>query len=265
MRNTARPVAPLTLGEQVPVLVTGGGGNLGNAIVRKLLRARHARAYFWCRRPPANVPPGVEVALGDLADPQAVEKAVRGAQIVIHSGAAIRGPWLSHQGGTVEGTRNVLDACKKFAVQKLVHVSSMSVLESASGDRTDVPVCESTPLEPRAEERGNYTRAKLLAEQLVTQYTRDFALPTVILRPGLIFGGKLPLVGGAVARKLGKRWLILGNGDVRLPLVHLDDVVDAILRAADSPLRDGQIIQLVDDWTPTQMELLRAGPPRCAA
>lgn len=253
-------VAPLTLSEQVPVLVTGGGGNLGNAIVRKLLD-RGTRVRILVRRPPANIPPGVEVALGDLADPQAVERAVRGARIVIHSGAAIRGPWLSHQGGTVEGTRNVLDACKKFAVEKLVHVSSMSVLESASGDRTDVPVCESTPLEPRAEERGHYTRAKLLAEQLVSQYTRDFGLPTVILRPGLIFGGKLPLVGGAVARKIGKRWLILGNGDVRLPLVHLDDVVDAIVLAADGPLHQGQIIQLVDDWTPTQLELLRMAHP----
>jgi predicted dehydrogenase/nucleoside-diphosphate-sugar epimerase len=255
-----RAVSTLKLADRVPVLVTGGGGNLGNAVVKKLLE-RGTRVRIMVRRPPANIPPGVEIALGDLADPEAVEKAVRGAQVVIHSGAAIRGPWLAHQGATVEGTRNVLDACKKFAVQKLVHVSSMSVLETASGDRTDTPVSESTPTEPRAEARGHYTRAKLLAEQLVTQYTKQFDLPTVILRPGLIVGGKLSLVGGAVARRLGKRWLILGNGDVRLPLIHLDDVVDAILLAADGPLRDGQIIQLVDDWTPTQLELLRVVHP----
>jgi nucleoside-diphosphate-sugar epimerase len=243
------------------VLVTGASGGVGGEIVSRL-RALGRRVRILVRRPPQTVPPDVEVALGDLADAQAVDRAVRGAKIVIHAGAAMKGGWPVHEGGTVNGTRNVLAACKKYGVQKLVHISSMSVVDWAGGDRTATPIDESAPLEPRAQERGNYTRAKLAAEQLVSQAVLSDALPAVILRPGQIFGGKLPLLTAAVARRLGKRWLILGRGDVRLPLVHIDDVVDAVILAADGPMRDGQIIQLVDEWTPTQNEVLAmlAGP-----
>jgi nucleoside-diphosphate-sugar epimerase len=131
----------------------------------------------------------------------------------------------------------------------------MSVVDWAGAGR-DAPVDENTPFEPRAQERGSYTRAKLEAEKLVSAFAKEHGLPTVILRPGQIFGGRIPLLTPAVARKAGRRWLVLGGGDVRLPLVYMDDVVDAILLAADGPLRDGEVIQLVDDYTPTQDELL---------
>ena len=247
-------VAPLRLGDEVPVLVTGASGALGSEVVKRL-REEGRRVRILVRRPPAEVPDGVEVALGDLGDPAAVERAVRGARTVIHAGAAMKGGWVEHETGTVRGTQNVLAACLKHNVQKLVHVSSMSVIDWA-GDATNAPVDENTPFEPRAEERGSYTRAKLEAEKLVTAFAKRHGLATVILRPGQIFGGRIPLLTPAVARKAGKRWLVLGGGDVRLPLVYMDDVVDAILLAADGPLRSGEVIQLVDDYTPTQNELL---------
>ena len=53
----------------------------------------------------------------------------------------------------------------------------------------------------------------------------------MILRPGQIFGGGIPLINGAVARNAGGRWLVLGDGKLELPLVYIDDVVDAILAA----------------------------------
>jgi predicted dehydrogenase/nucleoside-diphosphate-sugar epimerase len=250
----AAKVAPLRLSDEVPVLVTGASGALGSEVIRRLL-AEGRRVRVLVRRPPETVPEGVEVALGDLGDPAAVDRAVRGARIVIHAGAAMKGGWVEHETGTVRGTQHVLDACRKHNVEKLVHVSSMSVVDWA-GDRRDAPVDENTPFEPRAEERGSYTRAKMEAEKLVSAFAKQHGLPTVILRPGQIFGGRIPLLTPAVARKAGKRWLVLGGGDVRLPLVYMDDVVDAIVLAADGPLRGGEVIQLVDDYTPTQNELL---------
>ena len=247
-------VAPLKLSDEVPVLVTGASGALGGEIVKRLV-GEGRRVRVLVRRPPHVISDGVEVALGDLGDPAAVDRAVRGARTVIHAGAAMKGGWVEHETGTVRGTQHVLDSCLKHGVRKLVHVSSMSVVQWAGGG-IDAPVDENTPFEPRAEERGSYTRAKLQAEKLVTAFAKQHGLATVILRPGQIFGGKIPLLTPAVARRAGRRWVVLGRGDVRLPLVYMDDVVDAVMLALDGPLRGGEVIQLVDDYTPTQLELL---------
>ena len=95
----------------------------------------------------------------------AIDRAVKGAEIVIHCGAATKGGWPEHKVGTVLGTQNVLDACKKHQVKQLVHISSMSVIDWA-GMSDNGAVNEGTNLEPRADERGAYTRAKLEAEKL---------------------------------------------------------------------------------------------------
>jgi 2-alkyl-3-oxoalkanoate reductase len=248
-------LARFPLSESVPVLVTGASGGLGSALVQRL-RAEGERVRVMVRRLPDRVPAGVEVVVGDLGDPAAVERAVRGARVVYHVGAAMKGGWPEHQCGTVVGTRNVLEACVKFGVEKLVHISSLSVVHWASGS-PGAPVHEETPLEPRPEERGAYTRAKLEAERLVTGFTREHGLPTVILRPGQIFGGRIPLLTPAVARRIGGRWLVLGDGRVRLPLVHIEDVVDAILLAGRSELQGGEIIQIVDPTVLSQEDVLR--------
>jgi predicted dehydrogenase/nucleoside-diphosphate-sugar epimerase len=249
-------VSQFQLSDRVPVLVTGASGSVGRAVVKRLLDEGE-RVRVFVRRPPErhSLPDDVEVALGDLGDAAAVNRAVRGAETVIHVGAAMTGGWVDHQRSTVEGTRNVLEACLRFGVKKLVHVSSMSVVHWA-GDGECQPLDESSPLEPRATERGAYTRAKVEAEKLASQYCRERCLPAIILRPGQIYGRGIPLVTPAVARKMGARWLVLGDGNIRLPLVYIDDVVDGVVRAAQSELRGGEVVQLIDPDTPTQNEVL---------
>jgi predicted dehydrogenase/nucleoside-diphosphate-sugar epimerase len=241
------------LSESVPYLVTGASGAVGSAVVDRLL-AEGRRVRIFVRRPPETVPPNVEIALGDLGDAAAVSRAVKGAEIVIHAGAAMKGPWEAFQCATIVGTRNVLEAAVAHGVKKLVHISSMSVIDWAGGSENSA-VTEDTPYEPHAESRGSYTQSKLEAERSVVEFAQR-GLPTVILRPGQIFGGKIPLLNAAVARRVAGRYLVLGEGDVRLPLVHMDDVVDAIVQAAASDLHSGEIIQLVDTGL-TQNDVLR--------
>jgi nucleoside-diphosphate-sugar epimerase len=162
----------------------------------------------------------------------------------------MKGGWEEHECATVIGTQNVVAACVRNGIEKLVHISSMSVNDWAGSD--DGVITEKTAYEPRPEERGPYTRAKVEAEKTV----RQSGLPSVILRPGQIFGGKIPLLTPAVARRMGGRFLILGDGEIRLPLVYIDDVVDAIVTALDGPLKDAEIIQLVDPSAPTQNDVL---------
>ncbi len=246
-------LSDFTLSPKVPFLVTGASGSLGKAVVKRL-RADGHRVRVFQRRIPERPEDGIEYAFGNLGDPAAVDRAVAGAEIVIHCGASMKGGWPEHKGGTVVGTQNVIDACKKHGVRQLVHISSMSVVDWAGSDKNG-PVTEGTATEPRPDERGAYTRAKLEAEQLVAAAAQA-GLPAVILRPGQIFGGGIPLITGAVARNAGGRWLVLGDGKIELPLVYIDDVVDAIMAAIAKKLARGEVIQIIDPEHLTQDDVL---------
>jgi nucleoside-diphosphate-sugar epimerase/predicted dehydrogenase len=249
----AAKLAAFTTAATVPFLVTGASGSLGKAVVKRLVADGHkVRAFV--RRMPERREPNVEYAFGNLGDPDAVERAVAGAETVIHVGAATRGGWAEHKGGTIVGTSNVIAACKKHRVKQLVHISSMSVVDWA-GSAGNGAVSEDTNLEPRAAERGAYTQAKLAAERSVSDAAQA-GLPVVILRPGQIFGGGIPLINGAVARNAGGRWLVLGDGTLELPLVYIDDVVDAIGHAVAKQLTKGEVIQIIDPDHLTQAEVL---------
>ena len=234
-------------------LVTGASGSLGSAVVNRLReQGRQVRGFE--RRNPDNPTNGVEYVIGDLADSSVIDRAVQGAEIVIHCAAAMKGPWSEHEASTIRGTQNVIDACTKHGVKQLVHISSLSVIHWAGMSGNGV-VDETVALEPRAEERGAYTRAKLEAERRVTK-AAQLGLPCVILRPGQIFGGKIPLINGAVARHVAGGWLVLGDGKLELPLVYIDDVVDAIVAAVDKKLRNGEVIHIIDPDHLTQQDVL---------
>ena len=241
--------------EPADALVTGAGGLLGRALVAAL-RARHQRVRVLVRRKvPAFVEdPGVQVVVGDLGDPRIVDHAVAGVTTVYHVGAAMRGSPRDFEAGTVWGTRNVIDACGRHGTRRLVHVSSMGVLDHASRG-PDEKVDESYRHEPLPALRGAYTRTKLQAEQMVVDAMRD-GLPAVVLRPGQIFGPGAERVtpNGVVA--LAGRWIAVGDGACTLPLVYVDDVVDALLLAGEAPDATGAVINVVDPATVTQSDYL---------
>lgn len=239
----------------VRFLVTGAAGAVGSAVVGRL-RERGEQVRAFVRRVPRDPIEGVEYVVGDLGNPTAVEEAVRGARIVIHAGAAMKGGWVEHRTSTVIGTQNVIDACLEHGVEQLVYISSMSVVDWAGGKEGD-PITESSPLEPRPENRGAYTRAKREAELLVRKAVREQGLRAVVLRPGQIFGGKLPLSNATNALRINGRYVLFGDGTLRLPLVYIDDVVDAVLAVVERRLVGGEIIQLVDPEPPTENEVLQ--------
>src|SRR5262249_56350789 len=119
--------------------------------------------------------------------------------VVKGGGAGVGGGGEEHGGGTVAGTRHVVDSVLRHQVARLVHVSSLSVLDWNA--LNGALVTEEAPLEPRPEARGSYTRAKLLAERHVLAAVRDLGLPAVIVRPGVLLGPDGP--GLATLNPLG--------------------------------------------------------------
>jgi nucleoside-diphosphate-sugar epimerase len=251
----ASRLAPI---RRVPLLVTGATGFLGGALVRRL-RAGGREVRVLVRRPPQwmQLDPGIQVVVGDLGDPEAVSHAVEGVEVLYHVGAAMRGGAREFAAGTVWGTRNVIEACIKWQVKRLVYVSSLSVLDHA-GRETGVPVTETSALEPRPDQRGFYTQSKLEAERLVVNAIKDQGLPAVIVRPGQIFGpgAEKAAPNGVVA--IAGRWIAVGPGAQLIPLVYVEDVVDALLLAATKVDIVARCFNVVDPRESRQEEYLAA-------
>ncbi|MGC2233461.1 MAG: NAD-dependent epimerase/dehydratase family protein, partial [Candidatus Acidiferrum sp.] len=240
------------------VLVTGANGLIGRHLVRRLLREGNRVRLFVRRQPDAEfVNNGnVEVFLGDLGDPAAVDCAVSGTEIVYHVGAAMKGGIHDHERGTICGTQNVVDSVLRHDVQRLVYISSLSCLHAAAARRGDV-VTEDWPIEPSPAKRGAYTQAKTAAEKIVRDAVRDRHLRAVLLRPGRVFGPGMTLLTPEVARRVGNFFVILGDGTRELPLVYVEDVVDATVLAAETSEFDGRVFHIVDRTPITQNQVVR--------
>jgi nucleoside-diphosphate-sugar epimerase len=194
--------------------------------------------------------------VGDLGDPDAVTRAVAGIDTLFHLGAAMSGRPSDFE-CSIAGTRNVVDAALFHRVGRLVHVSSLAVLHAASA-RANLPIREGWDMEPNAEQRGWYSRAKLAAEQIVTGAVKDRGLPAVILRPGEVLGHGGPVLTPGVGLRIGQHVATFGRGLDLVPLVAIDDVVDALLLAAHTRSASGEVFHLVDSTPVTQRELARS-------
>ncbi len=237
-------------------LVTGAAGFLGRALVAAL-RKRGQTVRVLVRRPDTDLAQlaGVQVVVGDLGDPRTVEHAVKGVTTVYHVGAAMSGTPRDFEAGTVWGTRNVVQSCLRHDTQRLVHVSSLSVLDHAGRDPM-VVVTEISPFEPYPERRGAYTQSKLAAEHLVSDAIVEHGLRAVIVRPGQIVGPGAEHVTPNGALAIAGRWIAVGSPSQTLPLVYLDDVVDALLLAAESAAAQWRVVHIVDPQEITQGEYL---------
>lgn len=245
---TARSV-PL----RATILVTGGTGLIGGHLLRSLRRDDLAVRVF-CRRVPtdADAYPGVEWVVGDLCDPEAVDRAVAGVQTIYHVGGVVHGSRTDFLRGNVEGTRLIVASALQHSVSQLIYVSSLSVLETpVDGGTLD----ETSAWEPNPEQRGDYTQTKLAAEKIVVEAIHSRGLPAVIVRPGEVIGAGAPLWSAGVGKRVGRWVVMLGNGELTVPLVNVEDVVSALRACADQRIIDGTILHLVDPASMTQNQL----------
>lgn len=220
------------------LLVTGGGGFLGQALCRALLARGHEVASFSRSRHAALDALGVRQLQGDLADRAAVLAAfAEGFDAVLHN-AAKAGTWGSYRSyfdANVTGTRNVIAACRAHGIGRLVHTSTPSVahrathpVEGASAD--EVPYGEGV--------KAHYAATKIIAEREVLA-ANDGALATVALRPRLIWGpGDTQILPKLVARARSGRLRLVGGGDNRVDTTYIDNAAQAHVDALDH-LRPG--------------------------
>lgn len=239
------------------ILVTGAGGFIGRQLVERLTREGHRVRALVRREPPAAwwSNPQIDLLVGDLGDATVVDRAVAGTRLVYHLGAAMRGGVEDFDRGTIAGTRHVVESVLSHRVPRLVYMSSLAVLHSALAGEGQV-ITESWPLETRPNDRGHYTRTKLAAEEYVAEAVRARGLAAVILRPGEVIGTGAAFLTSGVALRVGGNLVVLGDGRLQVPLVAVDDVVDAMIAAAGSGPFDGTVVHLVDPVAVTQNDMV---------
>ncbi len=211
-------------------LVTGGGGFLGGAIARLLRqRGRTVRSFTRTAYPWLDEL-GVEQTLGDLSDPPSVERAVVGVDVVFHvaARAGVWGRYADYFATNVTGTENILAACRKHGVQKLVYTSTPSVVHTG----VDLEgVDESIPYPKHFD--AAYPETKALAEKAVLAANGP-DLATVALRPHLIWGpGDPHLIPRLLARAREGKLRRIGSRAVKVDVTYIDNAADAHLLAAE--------------------------------
>ncbi len=223
-------------GSPAPIVVTGGGGFLGEAIVRRLVTDGHGVRSVSRHRHSALEDLGVEQVSADIADADAVHHAFDGARCVFHT-AAKAGVWGAESAYTtanVTGTANVIDACRRHGIAHLVYTSTPSVVF----DGTDMAgVDESAPYP--MEYHAPYPKTKAAAERMV-RAAADDQLKTVSLRPHLIWGpGDNHLIPRILSRAAKLRRV--GDGSNRVDTIYIDNAADAHLLAAQALVKRPQI------------------------
>lgn len=240
------------------VLVTGASGFLGSRTVAALVE--HGCAVRALVRKTSRTDrlslPHVTIFQGDVTDAESLKPAFDQAEYVVHTAADTRGDKDAGESSTISGTRNILALSAQFKVRKLVYISSCSVYGTADYKEGEV-VTEESPLERFPEQRGAYSHAKFRAEQLVTGAMEDGHAPIVCLRPGTIYGpgGDLytPMLGLSLGNKI---YAVIGDRNFILPLVYIDNMVEAILVAMTSPLSTGRIYNVIDPEKVTKQQYM---------
>jgi len=230
------------------ILIIGGTGFVGRSLVRRFLKAdRPVRLLV---RRPGSLPkelvdPRIDICAGDILNPDDIRKALAGVELVYHLARAQAKTWEEYERLDVEPTRVLGELSAERGVRRLVYTGSIDSLYT--GARAGV-ITDDTPVDARIHRRNNYARAKAAGEAALMDIHRRAGLPVVIIRPGIVIGR-----GGNVWHWGVGMWLgpgvcrVWGAGCNKLPLVLVDDVAEALLRAGEVPGIEGRAYNIVGE------------------
>jgi nucleoside-diphosphate-sugar epimerase len=231
------------------VLVTGGAGYTGGHLCRMLAgRGDRVRTLVLPGLPTDALEAlGIECVTGDLTRRETLAPAVRGADAVYHIAAVYREqnvPRRVFWDVNVGGTRNLLETAAEAGVKRFVHCSTVGV----QGDIEDPPATEEAPYAPG----DYYQESKMEGELLALGFHREGKIPVVVFRPVGIYGP-----GDTRFLKLFRnvRKPMIGTGNVLYHLTYIDDLVEGIRLAGETPGVEGEIFTLAGPRYTTLNEL----------
>jgi nucleoside-diphosphate-sugar epimerase len=246
-------------------LVTGGAGFIGSHLSAALVSRGHTVRVVdnLVTGFKHNLQEGVAFAEGDMADPAAAALAVQGVDYVLHQAAipsvprSVKNPRESHR-ANVDGMLNILLAARDAGVKRVVFAGSSSVY----GDQPTLPKREDMPTKPMTP----YALQKMVGEQYGQMFTRLYGLEVVTTRyfnvfgprqdPGSPYSGVISLFIKALLE--GSRPVIYGDGGQTRDFTFVTNVVDGVLRAAETPGVGGEVFNVATGGRVSLNELLAA-------
>jgi nucleoside-diphosphate-sugar epimerase len=236
-------------------LVTGATGFVGSHLVRSLLRRRDSVRVL-AREAEKAAPlqaDGAEVRLGDLGVPASLQGIAEGMDAVFHLGSVMRGSASDFERVDIRGTERLLEEAQRAGVRRFVYAGTLAGYPPVD---TGTLIDERTPLDDTGR-LGPYALAKAECEKIVLTASTHGGTEGVVVRLGLVCGVGANLFPPHVCKVIARNRVILfGDGRVPLPLVFVDNAVDALVRGATVPGVAGEAFNIVDDDILTQLDYL---------
>jgi NAD dependent epimerase/dehydratase len=237
------------------ILVTGAGGFIGSHLTEELVRqGEEVRAFvrYNSRNEkglledlPKEIQSQIEVIPGDLKDPDAVKKVVKGCSRVFHLGALIAIPYsyfhpFNFIQTNVVGTAHLLNAClEDEALEWIIHTSTSEVYGTAQY----IPIDEKHPLQAQSP----YAASKIAADKLAESYYLSFGLPVIVIRPFNTFGPRQSLraiIPTIISQAIENDKVRLGNIKPRRDFLFVEDTVRGFIQLGKCDEALGKVVNI---------------------
>lgn len=251
----------------IKALITGAAGFIGSHLTELLVKQGYdvrAFVHYNSNNKQYNLEyldkelqDTIEVMPGDIADPFAVDKAVRGCDVVFHLAALIGIPYsyvapYSYVSTNITGTLNVLEACRKHDVGRILNTSTSETYGTAQY----VPIDEKHPLVGQSP----YSATKIAADKLAESFWLSFQTPVTIVRPFNTYGPRQSMraiIPTITAQALSGNELKLGSLDPVRDLTFVTDTARGFLAASISDKVLGETVNLGVGDGPSIGELVK--------
>ena len=235
------------------VLVTGAEGFIGSHLTERLVELgadvtalsqyNSFNNWGWIDTFDKKILDSIKVVTGDIREYDGMKRIVKGQEVVFHLAALIAIPYsylspMAYVRTNVEGTTNVLEACRDYGIEKIVHTSTSETY----GTALYVPIDEKHPMQGQSP----YSASKIGADKMAESYQKSFNMPIATIRPFNTYGPRqsaravIPTIISQILA--GKREIKLGSLTPTRDFNFVKDTAEAFIKIAESEKTIGEVI-----------------------
>ncbi|HEY8890135.1 MAG TPA: NAD-dependent 4,6-dehydratase LegB [Clostridium sp.] len=235
------------------VLITGAEGFIGSHLTERLVELgadvtalaqyNSFNNWGWIDTFDKKVKDSIKVVTGDIREYDGMKRIIKGQEVVFHLAALIAIPYsylspMAYVRTNVEGTTNVLEACREYGVEKIVHTSTSETY----GTALYVPIDEKHPMQGQSP----YSASKIGADKMAESYYKSFNMPIATIRPFNTYGPRqsaravIPTIISQILA--GKTEIKLGSLTPTRDFNFVKDTAEAFIKIAESEKTIGEVI-----------------------